>query len=757
MMFSNLFKSLLPGSQPLEGPIGDHEAALMAQQDAQPYQPPVMDGIPSSLQLPPDRLRWLIDDYIVPRMNEVAHEMGWLPGYIPDPNSWIDIRLRNQDSYDNNLEWRKAIGGVFATGNNFTLGSNRRYARLLSARQRADLLGTRPFFGAMTQPHGDAELTRQVEEYLQEEIEQSNVPDTLRDALRVALIRNEAVVKTTYVHRETTFIGPATVMVDPISRPMLTPLKKLYIYENDDFIPDPDTQDLMRLEKDPSFAMQQGQFQYARIKNLPQALTQYSGAYSTVLDTRDFLCPLKVRDIHEADINIHLFHENPDNLRGQFSGLKAADEYYGRRLGFDTGHEAPKVTQGEKNQTHSKVLNQIMIGDVYVRVDNGILMDGRPNGDMRELWVMLDITNADAIFYDYLGNHMSCRPFSVIPGVERVPGRWYGVGVFTKMEHAGLYIDTQFNRVNEKDSQNSSVTFRVPHGVKQWKDGSPVEFGSRKVLDCMPGFDEKNAPIFRKNLQADASLDLNMMDRMQQASDLEFGVISSRDASASDLNQSKTATGVMSIERDANVITADTEYDNAKGIEHVLKLAVEHTLLNMDRIEMRYNPKTSAIVTLNRDEIVNLPRKVKLLLTKTRSSEQLQSNSQAEAVWMRYMKLTPYEQFVGRPFYVKQLKALEIDDVDELLPPVTKQQADAWLQQQAEAAKKPTQPPAKSIATKYTDLARPEQEQVLQQEGITPATPAQIAADDAAKLATKVAEKTAGQNEQPPKPTDESA
>jgi hypothetical protein len=49
---------------------------------------------------------------------------------------------------------------------------------------------------------------------------------------------------------------------------------------------------------------------------------------------------------------------------------------------------------------------------------------------------------------------------------------------------------------------------------------------------------------------------------------------------------------------------------------------------------------------------------------------------------MRYMALEPPKQHIGRPLYVRQLKGLEIDDADELLPEVTKEEAQAWQEAQ---------------------------------------------------------------------------
>lgn len=687
--------------------------------------PPVITGYATSLKLNPQRKEWLID-YITTRVNEVKREMGFDQADSLSPENWMAIRIRNENSYDNNLEWRKQISGtIFSEGHNFTLGTNRRYARLISARVRDDLLGTRPCFGAMTKDAGDPELTAEVERYIQDKITDSNVMNALRDALRIAMIRNEAVVKTTYRKEETPFYGPAKVMVDQWGKPTKTPLTEEYIYENDEFIPDPTTQGMVSLKKDPSFSMQKNQYGFQQFASLPQKLVKYDAPDCRVLDTRDFLCPLKVASVHDADINVHLFLENPNKLKGSYAGYDVADQYY-RSRADSTGVKQPRRTQGEEEERASSVLGTVLMGEIYLKAD----VD--EDGEEEEVMVVFDFDQGDIVFADYTGNHMSRRPFDVIVGIERVPDRWYGVGVFSKMEHNALYIDAQLNRINEKDSQDSSLTFYKKNAVRQWKDGAIPAPGSRQMLEVLDGFDAThNPPAWRTNLQSEAVLGMELLQIMRQSGDQEFGVISASDASASNLNQSKTATGVMSIDRDASVMTKDTEYEHILGIEGVLDLATELLLENMPQAQLRFSPDFQSLVALDRDEIRSLDRKVKLLLTKTRSTQQLQMGEKAEAVWLRYMRLSPPEQMRGRPLYVMQLKGLEVDDVDDLLPKVTPQDVQAYQKQQAAAAQQGEQKPVStSIVTKYSDLARSEQEQLLMHENIKPAAKAEVDAKE---------------------------
>lgn len=707
----------------------------MAPTEPEPVEPAVAP-FRTNLQLAPDRLRWLVDRAVT-RIEEVSREMGLGPNGQVRGGSWMAVRERNQDTYDKDLEWRRALGGIFATSN-FTLGDNNRYARLIAARVRDDLLGTRPFFGAISQKDGDARLVNDVEQYVQERIDQSNVPETLREALRTAVVRNEAVVKTTYVVDQTRYIGPATVLVDDVTgMPVLTPDRGEFVYERDDMVPDPTTEGLFRLKKDPSFSIAAGQGTYQKFDALPQKLTHYDNVQAEVLEYRDFLCPLKFRATWMADINVHLYERSAEQLRAAYAGIDTAAVYFGGR-GGRTGAKQAHRKQGEGEEEQSQVLENILVAEVYIRCD----ADG--DGIEEEIMLVLDLENEEAIFYDYLGNHMSHRPFAVIPGVERELGRWYAIGVFSKMEHNQLYVDSQFNRINEKDSQESSATFRIPQAVKQWKNGAPTKLGTRQILDLEAGYDlRNNPPIGRINLQSDAQLGTELMGVMRQAGDLEFAVISARDASASNLNQSKTATGVMSVERDANVVSKDMEIDIAGGLEKVLEQAVELLLENMNESELMFSKDGAELITLNRDEIRSLERRVRLLLTRTRSAELLVTNEKAEAIWIRYMQLDPRMQHIGRPLYVRQLKGLEIDDADELLPEVTKEQVVEWeeAQRNAQPPKEDKQP---SVAISYADAPPSVQRQMEADAGYQPATPEEVAEIQAREDAEKAAKNANG-------------
>lgn len=697
--------------------------------------------IPSGMQITPEAAQ-LLCDRALRRCDELMSEMGLDVAGQTVPGSWMEHRERNQAQYDNDFEWRKQVlGGIF-NFSNFSLNLCKRFARLLAAKTRDDLIGTEPFFGTMPTKHGDPTTAKEQEWYLQEKISESNAKRGLSDALKWAIVRDEAVVKPSFVSMSTQFIGAGIVAIGPFAievdaqqvvtapgDPVLTP-KGDYIYQKDDLFPDPDVQGLMRLVKEPSVAFRHS-FRFANVPNLVQKLQGYEGLHVGTLDYRDFLCPLTADTIHTADINIHLYDVPHATLISKYGLFEVSQSYIAAP--YLSGEKSPKEKQGENAATTtSEVLEIVNCAECYMRAPLEI------GGPDVEIWMLIDRIAKRPIWYDYLGNHMGKRPFDVVVGIERVANRWYGNGIYTMLDQKQVYCDTQFNRVNFKSSKSSGVRFRNKDAVAQWKAGEQLVFGDDKIYDIInPQYDAKNPPLFQVNLHEIDENAMELLRLMMQAGSTEVGIIGPDDGAVSGLDTTQLATGIKSLERTGNVLMKEIESEHGASISAILDQCVDIVLENMDLTELIYHPDSGTLIELNREEIRKMRKTVKLLLTRSRSTETIESARMVVQLCREYYEaLNPFERYKLRDEYIRQLKALETPDADTLLDEVTKAEADAYQEQ---AKQPPTIPPKTSIATKYPDLARSEQVQVLKREGIQPASDQEIAQTAATDANTEVA------------------
>jgi hypothetical protein len=675
---------------------------------------------------------------ILERINEVRTEMGSLPAGEVEAESWMWERQKNQLQYDNEWEWRKALDGAtnqtIFDFSNFSLNLSKRYCRLMAAKSADDLVGTDPFFSAMPTEHGNPGLAKQAEGYVQDEISDSNAKKRIKEAQKTALIRNEAVVKLSWVTNDTHFRGPGIVAIGPFvietrdgsryfppGEPVMTP-KGDYIYQKDDFFEDPKVAGLFRLEKEPDVAFRHD-LEFAYQEMLDQMLHGYTGLHLAAMDYRDFLCPLNSATIHEADMCSHLYDEQWERLKATYTGFDVSAKWV--NAPYMAGEKSPKPEKKEL-ETTSKILNIVNVADTYIRC-NPFEGDADDLGMESEIWALVDLRTKKFIWYDYLGNHMKKRPFEVIPGVELVANRWYGVGVFEMLAHKQLYVDTQFNRVNFKSMKSSSVRFRNKNAVAQWKAGERLVFGDDRTLDIEdPRFDARNPPLFQVNLTEIDEHAMRLIELMIQAGSTEVGIVGPDDGALAGLDTTKLATGIKSLERTGNLLMKFTETDHADAIAEILDQAVNIILEHMDEDQMVWRAESQELYALNRDEVRKMSKKVKLLLTRSRSTETIETARMVIQLCREYYEvLTPYERYKLRGEYLRQLKALETPDATSLLDEVTKQQAEAWQKEQA--SKPPELPPKTSIATKYPDLARSEQVQVLAREGIRPASDQELA------------------------------
>lgn len=728
--------------------------ALVFPQQLQPPHPviPGLDdapGVPeeitaqftSSLQLNEEQERDFATESIL-RTNELKLEMGLTATNDVMPNSWMWLRQCHEQYYLGDLSWRLAFGGIFAKCN-ITLGSGLRHVRYLSSRVNDDLLGTSPFFAALAAKKSKEALAKQVEAYVQGVIERSNVRASLREAQKIALYRNECVVKTGYLSDSTPYIGEATVLVDvKTQQPITTPAKQIFIYEDDQVTADPNNPGVVMLDSDPSFKMtdhptqgvvtiwqdpatqdpnapQEPQFgEYQKIPNLPQVLVRKEGVYADPLDHRVFLCPLKVKSIHEADTCVHLYLETPNRLQKVYGGIDCSQKYFASWN--SPGQDKPKYEQGEQSQPNTAVFQQIIVAEIYRRCDPD------KTGEDKEILLVMDWTNQKPIYYNYLANHMAKRPFESISGVEKIPGRWYGRGIYGMLDSHLFYEDVEASRSFFKNSQDATIQFGYKDALDDWRNGEEPMVGDGRTNWLRPDWNQDGkikSPIWRENLASNFAPDEKLMNIMRQSADSLVGAISTASANESDFNQSKTATGNQLVQQAADIITRSNEQDQTEPINAVLAQIVDIALEHMDETVLIADPDTQLVATVNRNEARGLDKDVRLLLTRSKSSLLMSTSTQLIEIGLKYwdlLRTNPLAAAGLRPAFISQGKALEADDVDDLFPDPATPEIQKWL---AQVNQQPTQPPTKSISANFKDLPPSVQDQVLQSEGYTPPTP----------------------------------
>lgn len=638
-------------------------------------------------------------------------------------NTWTRIRQRARREYRGQFDHRTLLGGVFSESW-WSMNVPGRFVGELSSKLADDLVGSDPFFAAMPENIDDpdrAELAKQVERKVQQEVTVSNLAAACAQAIRDGLSEGERCVKLTWQEKKTAYPGIATVLVDKTGEPLKTPTGD-YIYQFDnvldvlvdqqgDFIKSlqagkqdgsvtmiqpPDGSPPVpqvprgtflesRLEREPSFVMPQQPI-WKLFDDLEITITHKKGLVADCLLCEDFIFDIYCARLDECPLLAHSYDAPLDELEATYPG----GDYEKRLKLIDTGalsHAGQPIWQNGEQLRDTKSRPVMNVHETYYRC--------RVNPDDKyESWlfIVIDIINKVPIFCEYLGNmRMKKPPFVLIRGFQSVATRAYGVGLYEKLEDKALAVDMFFNRLCLKSSKSGSVTYYHPDAFTETSSGTELQIGGTQVYKAKRQTDVEygpnNPPVARVNLNEVDEYSREVMEDLIQAMQLEIGIVSAADGSAVDLNSSKTATGIRNIERTGNTVQKATENMMADDITELMNMAVDMVLENMDPEEAKWTPHEDKLATLARDEIRMLPRDVRLLLTKTDSSQGIEVAQQVLATLKDWASCPPQLQKQLRPAFLKILKDFDVPDADELLHDPTPEELKAASDAQANQAK----------------------------------------------------------------------
>lgn len=689
-------------------------------------------------------------------------------------NTWVWQRQIARFEYAGNYVHRRALGGVFmenGPGGGWSMNMPKRFVNALASKAEDDILGSDMFFASMPEniknPQ-EAGLSKQVEAKIQKEVGRSNLRACLAESIRVALTEGERCIKLTYEVDKTQYIGDAEVMMDG-DQPFKTPNGD-YVFKKDNVLvivvdiqgnfvrlSDPQTPlavDQMgqpvefiqsRLEKEMSVLMpDQPVFQL--LQGITLTIMHKNGLRAEGLFAEDFIYDIYQRHLSDCRLLAHVYDIPVKEIEQNYpqSGYGARRQRISP-TGPMSQASQPIIDAGEQLRV-GYAEDLVNIHEAYYRV--------RVNPeDQFDSWLFLviDMTNRLPVYAEYLGNmKMKKPPFVLLRGLRSEPGRAYGVGIYADFRDKNMAIDVTFNRLMLKDSKEGSVTFVNGAMIKEVQAGHKLVIGGKEYYNLNDAYPDeigpKNPPVFRINLNEMDTNGWEIMDKLMASGVIEYGVtdISSLTDTNAPIGKDATATATRNIERTGNVLQKTTQRMMADDILAVLDIAVDLILENSDPSQLMWVPGEETLAELNREEIRNLPRDLRLTLTRSKGAELVQTNAQATQLVLQYISLPLYDRKKTREFFLDQLRALDIADADTTLDDPTEEEISA--EQQAKAQAK--EPPKESVSIALKDL-KPltfnERAQALAQLNITASPPQEVEqmqmADDAREAQMEAAKK----------------
>lgn len=612
---------------------------------------------------------------------------------------WMLRRAIFYRHFYNNYDERVSDGTIYKQSN-LTASLSPRITMQVSGKLKDALYGADPWFSASPVGEGDEELARRTREFTRYKAAQAGLLDAQKEALDLACILGESVIKTTFVDERLWYWRKSPILVNAKGEPRYDS-KGNYIFMEDRFVPemaeqqpDPNMPPEMAptgrsvLRKDNTVVLEEGDVWEERRVRVGDI--QYKGARSKAIFFTDFLCPLTASCVHDADIVIHAYDKPAMEvaswfLQGRFSHMSTqgqvevkardamamlADLAATAFTHINTGSlMQPRDVHGETDDMHAPGSSGLInVLEAWVR------FDADEDGFQEDIIIMVDPKTMLPLYYEYTGMATDDRrrPFTV-QRILPVYGRWYGQGMMEYLEPEQLFIDLLVNRWN--------VTLSNAGQIVLWDPKKTVEGQTQKDLILNAGKTYRKhgdakaediievVEIYAKNRAADLQ---GMLQFFMQLMQLKTGVISVADESISTMESTKLATGIRSIEKAGDLMFTSWLSETAGCATRAVEKFTTVTLMRMDERETWEftEGENSVMVSLSREDVLGLRMNVQIMLANDEGERVIASTMGFFSVLDRLLAISlqsPDTAQAAVPVAVAAARALKIPNPEDVI------------------------------------------------------------------------------------------
>jgi hypothetical protein len=304
-------------------------------------------------------------------------------------------------------------------------------------------------------------------------------------------------------------------------------------------------------------------------------------------------------------------------------------------------------------------------------VEGWIRMDPFGDGIERSLYVVFPPMHEDwLIFADYLGN---LSPKATLPinchCWEQKSGRLYGKGFIEKYGSYQTYVDNLWNQVSFRNSMHANpITGYKPSKFRRDEDDADLKLEPGLMLELNADADLKDGLQFAELPDLD-NRSMELMQTAIQIMQLRSGITSASQGDMTGLPQNNTATGIRQLMSRAAVLLKKPVRNIRRSLQTEFSLHVKLIYANMDVAEtfLVGEGENMELLTMSPDKIRDLDIDVAMLLTQEQNQTKFESSQAAIAAFTTWLTVPEIEKGQARILFLQALKALEFDQVEDII------------------------------------------------------------------------------------------
>lgn len=645
-------------------------------------------------------------------------------------------------TYHNQISWRSHVyGGLFAESNR-TLPVARRVTRQLAARAITNFFSVEPWVKAVAtnKPDGssskiDNELATAGERFFNFKSGEAKLKNTLERALERACVVGECILKTRHTTKFNYYKTSMTVLVNAEGKFILGADGDYIVEDRDTFAPkdkevldevtgepmvgedglavvEPDTEGGLFLERDGETLMPEGA-RWEWREGLVRRFTEYSGPVTEIVATQDFMCPQTEEDIQKAPMITQITSVSPFDIVAAFGGDELAKITDPGEKVATTAKYIQLLSDMNSDGANGKIAADMARPELG---ESGLISNIRVSGDSRseicevyrtydadgdgspeEIFMVIDRKRNKIIYCDYLQNvtEDGLRPFTVLT-VNRVAGRWHGVGIIEQLEPLQNNIDYFLNRSIFSSSSSGTSVFFNPEGVTEGDafaaGGMDLPFNSGTTWHLKKGWKAEDVLKYITIPEVKMGEFGEFLNLFQQASVLETGLTGANDATAANIATSETATGIRDITAKGNEMAKLIFSHLDTGVLEVVQKFAIVLFRNMSEVEAyEWSEKDTRLTgILKRTDANRIKFFFEITLTGSKNEQAQTAMTIALPAVQQWSMQSSLMMEAQRPMLENYLKAMQIQSASEvLLAMVAAKKQEESLAAQAAAAQQP--------------------------------------------------------------------
>lgn len=555
----------------------------------------------------------------------------------------------------NDPEYKK---DVFAFSND-TLGVVDGFVDFVTAQAIHDIFATDPWMQATPDGPGSSneqtELAEIVSKHCQWKFNQSNIKESCKDAIRVAVWGGTAFIKPRWNHCKETYVKAETCAHSISGDCPLLNQAGDYIRNKEDIPEDIDGDDI----------------EWREIES-EETVVAANNVDMACLDFRDVA-------FDQTAAQLDLMHT--DFFSRTRMGLLDLAEIYNLtdeqvhmlRLAYVQPDEEVRYRRGETAQTQKSTFGNQDEANPLVSVVEGFMRcDPMHTGQPITIHVIFSPELYILFSLDYLRNVTPDGILPVFPvRVHKLARRIFGKGYFEKFENANNSVDRQYNAIIYRNNLAANVISGI----------DPTQFAKPSDVESVNLLADTSKPLklsaegklgqavqFLQIPDANNRADELMNDRVQMMQ-MNSGITSAAQGELSGVPSANTATGVNQLTSRGALLVASPIDQMVEDIQPAVEFCSFLVYDNQDSDEafMWGEGKESKLLSIRAGDVKGLRAKVELSLVQAQNQQKLQSGQTAAAAIIQYIGIPEADKSAVRPLFVQIISALGFHNAEEIV------------------------------------------------------------------------------------------